>query len=316
MTAADAAAPTPHRPVPDSLLLLPLRQRISEQRLGVRALHLHRAGHDEIGHRFVQDTAENIYSVSKTVTALAVGIAAHEGLLDIEDLLVDHLPAPAGGYGRGLEQVRLRHLLTMTSGSPVLGFLDEQREHPDLSALFLATDLVAEPGERWEYSNGSTLLLSRVLTERTGQSMRDWLMPRLFEPLGILNPQWHTTRDAVTWGATGLHLKSGQLARIGQLLLQRGQHEGAQLVPGAWIDALHAEETWVATGDPEPESAHYGYGIWQCTPAGAWRADGAYGQFLLVLPEQEAVLTITSHLENRSGAEILRAVWEELLPLL
>src|SRR5699024_11640873 len=115
--------------VPDQLLLLPLRQRILEQRLGVRAVHLHRAGHEDLTHRFVEDTAENIYSVSKTVTALAVGIAAEEGLLDPEDLLSDHLPAPAGGYGTGIEQVQLRHLLTMTSGSPVLGFLDEQREH-------------------------------------------------------------------------------------------------------------------------------------------------------------------------------------------
>src|SRR5699024_5668041 len=82
------------------------------------------------------------------------------------------------------------------------------------------------------------------------------------------------------------HLKSGQLARIGRLLLQRGAHDGAQLVPAAWVDALHAEAAWVATGDPEPESTRYGYGVWRCTPQGAWRADGAYGQFLLVLPEQ------------------------------
>ena len=302
--------------VPDQLLLLPLRQRILEQRLGVRAVHLHRAGHEALTHRFVEDTAENIYSVSKTVTALAVGIAAEEGLLDPEDLLSDHLPAPAGGYGTGIEQVRLRHLLTMTSGSPMLGFLDEQREHPDLTSLLLGTDLIAEPGTRWEYSNGSIFLLSRVIGERTGLTMRDWLMPRLFEPLGILNPQWHTIRDGHSWGATGLHLKSGQLARIGRLLLQRGAHDGAQLVPAAWIDALHAEAAWVATGDPEPESTRYGYGVWRCTPQGAWRADGAYGQFLLVLPEQRAVVTITSHLEGRGGAEVLRAVWEELLPLL
>ena len=302
--------------VPDQLLLLPLRQRILEQRLGVRAVHLHRAGREDLTHRFVEDTAENIYSVSKTVTALAVGIAAEEGLLDPEDLLSDHLPAPAGGYGTGIEQVRLRHLLTMTSGSPVLGFLDEQREHPDLTSLLLGTALIAEPGTRWEYSNGSIFLLSRVIGERTGLTMRDWLMPRLFEPLGILNPQWHTTRDGHSWGATGLHLKSGQLARIGRLLLQRGAHDGAQLVPAAWVDALHAEAAWVATGDPEPESTRYGYGVWRCTPQGAWRADGAYGQFLLVLPEQRAVVTITSHLEGRGGAEVLRAVWEELLPLL
>ena len=295
--------------VPDPLLLLPLRQRILERDLGVRAIHLHRAGHEELSHRFVEDTAENVYSVSKTVTALAVGIAAEEGLLQPDDLLVDHLPAPQGGYGRGVGRVTLRHLLTMTSGSPVLGFLDEEREHEDLTSLALSTDLVAAPGEHWEYSNASIFLLSRVLTERTGRTMRDWLMPRLFEPLGILNPQWHTTRDGHSWGATGLHLKSGQLARIGRLLLQRGAHEGAQLVPAAWVDALHAESSWVATGDPEPESTRYGLGVWRCTPDGAWRADGAYGQFLLVLPAQEAVLTLTSHLEGRPGAEILRAVW-------
>src|SRR5699024_4679895 len=209
------------------------------------------------------------YSVSKTVTALAVGIAAEEGLLQPDDLLVDHLPAPQGGYGRGVGRVTLRHLLTMTSGSPVLGFLDEEREHGDLAALVLGTDLTAAPGERWEYSNASIFLLSRVLTERTGRTMRDWLMPRLFEPLGILNPQWHTTRDCHSWGATGLHLKSGQLARIGRLLLQRGAHEGAQLVPAPWVDALHAESSWVATGDPEPESTRYGLG------GGAHRRDGA-----------------------------------------
>jgi len=302
--------------VPDHLLLLPLRQRILEKDLGVRALHLHRAGHEDITHRFADDTVENIYSVSKAVTALAVGIAAAEGLLDVEDLVVDHLPAPEGGYGEGIDQVRIRHLLTMSSGSPVLGFVDEHRDHPDLTGLFLGTDLLAAPGERWEYSNGSILLLSRVIGERTGMTMRDWLMPRLFEPLGIVNPQWHTTRDGHSWGASGLHLKSGQLARIGRLLLQRGEHEGTQLVPAAWVDALHADGSWVATGDAEPESVRYGYAVWDCTPDGAWRADGAYGQFLLVLPEQQAVLTITSHLEGRGGAEILRAVWQELLPLL
>ncbi|GAA1488705.1 serine hydrolase domain-containing protein [Brachybacterium sacelli] len=311
MTSAEAVSA-----LPDHLLLLPLRQRISERALGVRAIHVHRRGREDVSHRVVEDTAENIYSCSKTVTALAVGIAGAEGLLDVEDRLVDHLPAPAGGYGRGIDHVRLRHLLTMTSGSPVLGFLEEQRDHEDLAALILGTELIAAPGQRWEYSNGSIYLLSRVITERTGQSMRDWLMPRLFEPLGILNPQWHTTRDGHSWGATALHLKSWQLARIGRLLLQRGEHEGTQLIPAAWIDAMHGAEAWVATGDAEPESLHYGYGVWQCSPEGAWRADGAYGQLIIVLPQQDTVVTITSHLEGRGGAEILRAVWEELLPLL
>lgn len=301
---------------PDPLLLLPLRQRIHELRLGVRALHLHRPGRAPLVHRFVDDTAENVYSVSKTVTALAVGIARAEGLLEIEDRLVDHLPAPAGGYGEGVEQIRLRHLLQMTSGSPVTCFVDIEREHPDPASLFLATDLVHAPGVRFEYSNGGVLMLSRVITEATGHSLRDWLLPRLFHPLGILNPQWATTRAGHTWGATGLQLRSGGMARLGDVLAGGGTVDGQGLVPGEWVAAMHAADSLVPTGDAEPESARYGHGIWDCTVPGAWRADGAYGQFLLVLPAQEAMLAVTSHLEGRGGAEILRAVWQELLPLL
>lgn len=300
-------------PVPDALLLLGLRQRIIERGLGVRGIHLHRAGRPDLEHRFVEDTPENLYSVSKTVTALAVGLAREEGLLDVEDLLVDHLPAPPGGYGAGVERIRLRHLLTMTSGSPVTAFTEDERLDPDLTARFLATDMVDEPGSTFTYSNGSTYLLGRVVAERGGAELRDWLMPRLFEPLDLLNPQWFTCRAGHTWGATGLRLRTSELARIGRLLLQRGAWEGRQLVPGEWIDRLHAD--WVQTGDPDPESPRYGFQVWDCSVPGAWRADGAYGQFVVVLPEQEAVLTITSHREG-TGQDILRAVWDELLPLL
>src|SRR5699024_11188874 len=145
---AMSSAPDHLRPdaVPDPVLRLPLRQRIIEQGLGVRAIHLQRAGHPELSHRFVEDTAENVYSISKSVTALAVGIAQDEGLLSVDDRLVDHLPAPSGGYGEGIEQVRLRHLLTMTSGSPITVFLDEQREDEDVTGLFLGTSLLTAPG--------------------------------------------------------------------------------------------------------------------------------------------------------------------------
>lgn len=341
-TAPDpATAPNP-TPVPDTLLLVPLRQRITERHLGVRAIHVIRPGQATVSHLFRADTPENLYSISKTVTALAIGIAQHEGLLDLDDLLVDHLPAPEGGYGEGVDGIRLRHLLTMTSGSPVTAFLDDEREHPHLTDHFLGTDLSAAPGDGFVYSNGSIFMLSRVITERTGQSMRDWLMPRLFEPLGIRNPQWFTDVEGYTWGATGLHLTSEQMSRIGALLLAEGTApddaageaaapdgaaaegtapdgaagEGRRLVPAAWIRSLHADDAWVPTGDPEPESGKYGLGVWKCTVPGSWRADGAFGQFLVILPEQNACVAITSHLEGVPGAEILRAVWEELLPLL
>lgn len=297
----------------DAAILLPLRQRILERGLGVRAVHLHRAGRPDVEHRRMEDTAENLYSVSKTVTALAVGIARSEGLLDIDDRLLDHVPAPRDGLGRGVEGIRLRHLLTMTSGSPITCFTDEQRLAPDVEGLFLGTDVRSVPGERFEYSNGSTYMLGRVIARASGQDLREYLLGRLFEPLGILNPQWFRCRAGSTWGATGLHLYTSELARIGRLLLQRGSWEGEELVPAAWVDALH--ERWTPTGDDDPESARYGLQVWDCTPEGAWRADGAYGQLVIVLPRQEAVVTITSHHEGE-GADILSAVWDELLPAL
>ncbi len=323
--------------VPDHLLLAPLRARILTEQLGVRAVHLHRAGRPELTTRFMDDTVENLYSVSKTVTALAVGIARKEGLLEVDDLLVQHLPVPPGGFGEGVEQVRLHHLLTMTSGNPITVFEDAQRDHPDVASLFLSTDLVREPGAAFEYSNGSVFLLSRLITERTGQSMRDWLLPRLFEPLGILNPQWFSARCGTTWGATGLNLRSGQVARIGRLMLQGGRWEGRQVVPREWVDLMHDEDTWVPTAPGiaghagsdgespntqpadapvDPEGKFYGYGVWRCSQPGAWRADGAYGQMLLILPEQQASVAITAHLEGSPGSDIMAAVWEELLPLL
>ncbi|MFE5777041.1 serine hydrolase domain-containing protein [Brachybacterium sp. NPDC056505] len=316
MTPASAPSAAPSAPVPDPLILLPLRQRILEKRLGVRAAHLHREGHDDLEVRFVEDTSENVWSVSKTVTALAAGIAQKEGLIDLEDRLIDHLPTPAGGYGRGMELVRLRHLITMTSGNPITVFLDSEREDPHLTDLLLRTPLVRAPGERFEYSNGSIFLLGRTIAERSRSSLRDYLLPRLFEPLGIVNPQWHSDREGRTWGATGLHLRTREVARIGRLLLQRGAWEGEQLVPAEWIDAMHAESSWVPTGEMEPENTRYGYGVWKCSVPGAWRADGAFGQFSIVLPDRRAVVTLTSHHEAGPTQEILRAVWQELLPLL
>src|SRR5690606_11826319 len=125
------------------------------------------------------------------------------------------------------------------------------------------------------------------------------------------------------WGeathATSASIGTGgpepESARCGCGVWPRTPH-GAWRAPAAGVEAMHATRGWIAPGDPEPESARYGYGVGQCTPDGAWRADGALGQLLIVLPEQDAAVTVTSRLEGRGAAEILRAVWEELLPLL
>ncbi|WP_265520262.1 serine hydrolase domain-containing protein [Oerskovia flava] len=300
----------------DTALLDDFRRRTEEQDLGVYGVHVHREGHDPLEHRFRADDRVHVWSGSKTFTAVAIGIARGAGLLDLDDPVLDHFADHRGRVGAGVDQVTIRHLLQMTSGSPVTWFeLPADAPH-DVAATFLSADLVTRPGERFDYSNASTYLLGRVVERVSGEDLRDYLVPRLFDPLGIANPQWLRCPLGFSEGAKGLHLTTSELARLGRLLLQRGTWEGVSLVPADFVDAMHTDVVSTAHFSTDPESAGgYGYQVWTSTPDGAWRADGRYGQFSIVLPRQRAVVTVTAHNE-RNANDILRAVWDGLLPAL
>lgn len=299
----------------DDHLLADYARLDAERALGSYGIHVHREGHAPVEHRFRADDRVNVYSCSKTVTALAVGIARAEGLLDLDDLLVDLVPHD-GPLGAGVDGVTLRHLLHMSSGSPVTWFERPADAPRDVAAAFLGTDLVAPPGERFEYSNGSTYLLGRAVAAASGQDLRDYLVPRLFDPLGVVNPQWLRCPLGYSEAAKGLHLTTSELARVGRLLLQDGTWEGSELVPADYVQAMHTDVVDTSTFSTDPESTGgYGYQVWRCTPDGAWRADGKYGQFSVVLPEQRAVVTVTAHNEAVAN-DILRAVWDTVLPRL
>ncbi len=301
-------------PATDTALLHGFRLRNIEQNLGVYGIHLHREGHEPVEHRFRADDLVHLYSGSKTVTALAIGIARAEGLLDLDDAVISFFP----GYrhAEGVETMTVRDLLRMASGNTFTWWGPGQLAEPDLLGAFLVSELVAEPGARFEYSNGCSYVLSRIIHAVSGQDLRDYLMSRLFEPLRISNPQWMRCPQGFSQGAIGLHLRTAQFARIGQLLLQGGRWDGDQLVPSEYITRMHTDLIDNTTFSPDPEGqAGYGYHVWRCTVDDAWRADGKYGQFSVVLPRRRAVVTITSHNEGVAN-DILRAVWEEVLPLL
>lgn len=299
----------------DPTVLHGFRLRTVERGLGTYGVHLFWEGRGSVEHRFRSDDRVNLYSASKTVTALAVGMAQSEGLVELEAPLLTYLGAGAP-HADGLEQITVRHLLQMTSGSPFTWFSPGQDHVRDRAAAFLNTPLVAEPGRHFEYSNGSTYMLGRIVEAVSGQDLRDFLVPRLFDPLGVDNPQWLRCPLGHSLGATGLHLRTSELARIGRLLLQGGAWDGAQLVPADFVAAMHTDVVPTDRPDVDPEAAAgYGYQAWRCTTSGAWRADGKYGQFSVVLPQQRAVVTITAHHEG-VAADLLRAVWEEILPRL
>ncbi|UOE45391.1 serine hydrolase domain-containing protein [Agromyces larvae] len=262
-------------------------------------------------HPYAADEPHLLFSVSKSFTSAAVGLAIDEGLLSLDDRVVDLLPddAPADP-DEHLAELRVGHLLTMTSGhdGDAMRAVDEQPAGPGAgwARQMLALPVVHEPGSRFEYNTGATYLLAAILHRVTGEHLVDYLMPRLFEPLGIDRPTWEEDPDGIVVGGFGLSLTTEQLAAFGQLLLQRGRWGDRQLLPPEWVVAATAAEVPNApSANPDWEQG-YGFQFWRCR-FGAYRADGAFGQFAIVWPEPRLVFAITGGLGDMQP--VLDAIW-------
>jgi hypothetical protein len=154
---------------------------------------------------------------------------------------------------------------------------------------------------------------SAIVQHVTGQTVLDYLRPRLFEPLGIENPTWETSPQGISTGGFGLSIRTEDIAKFGQLYLQNGKWHDQQLVPADWIAAATAAQTSNGSNPASDWDQGYGYQFWRCRH-GAYRGDGAFGQYCIVLPEQDAVIAITSGV--RDMQQILNLVWDHLLPAL
>jgi CubicO group peptidase (beta-lactamase class C family) len=285
-------------------VLARLVEGIDRDRLGAYGVVV-RIGDDEVAHRWRSDDRENLYSVSKGVCALAVGMAVDAGILALDTRVPELLPGIA--FGEGVEDVTVEHLLTMTSGIDFAWFGDQPVPGPDLAQAMLGRP---SRGRVFQYSDASPYVAMRMLEAAVGD-VRDWLIPRLFGPLGIEDPQWHRCPLGFVVGGSGLELRTGELARIGRLLRDRGAWEGGQLVSPGWVGRMHA--TWVETGGAAP-FARYGLAAWD-GPGDAWRLDGRYGQYVLVDGSRDAVVTITAHEEERDHllAELAVAALAEVV---
>jgi CubicO group peptidase (beta-lactamase class C family) len=284
--------------------IAPYVKAIEDRKLKSEGVIVMRRGEKAAEHRWVPDEARNVFSVSKSFTSIAVGMALDEGKLSLGDKVLDIFPVP--DPSPWLKALNLEHLLTMTRGHG-------EFSRPRSVAEALAQPLVHEPGSLFIYDNGSPFLASAMLTEKTGKTVRDYLVEKLFGPLGIPEPCWAESDDGYTIGATGLETTTASLAVFGQFLLRRGEWQGRQLVSSRWIDS--AARPHVSTRDSvHPDyDLGYGYFFWPCRH-GAYRADGKDGQFVIVLPREDAVVAITSNEENMKP--ILYTVWDHILPRL
>ncbi|WP_051432752.1 serine hydrolase domain-containing protein [Promicromonospora kroppenstedtii] len=267
-------------------------------------------------HPHTADRPHVMFSVSKSFTSTAVGIAVHEGLLALDDRVVDLLPddAPAD-QGEHLRAMRVRDLLTMTTGhsASTMEGIDRTISLPGAgwARAILAQPVEHEPGTHFVYNTGATYLLSAILHRLTGERLLDYLTPRLLAPLGITHATWEQDPDGIDAGGFGLSITTEEMAAFGQLYLQGGAWAGQQLVPAEWVAAATAAQVPNGPHDWPDWNQGYGYQFWQCRH-GAFRADGAFGQYVVVWPEKDLVVTMTSGLSDLQS--VLDVVWETLLP--
>ncbi|MCL2832303.1 MAG: beta-lactamase family protein [Treponema sp.] len=276
---------------------------IEKMGLNVEGVVVYLHGKEIARQRRIPEKPKNVWSVSKSFTSIAIGMAIDEGRLKLSDSVTKILDRenPDARW----KALTLEHLLTMTMGHP------EYSRPDNIDEIFLF-EITRDPGTYFLYDSACTLLASAMLTRTTGLKVRDYLLDRLFRRLGIKDPVWEESRDGYTAGAVGLEITTTDMAVFGQFLLQRGNWKGKQLVSSAWIEA--ATRTQVPTMPAQDKADYdlgYGYQFWTCRH-GAFRCDGKNGQFIIVLPSLDAVIAINSDEENMKP--ILWAVWDYFLP--
>jgi CubicO group peptidase (beta-lactamase class C family) len=264
---------------------------------------------------YAADDLHIMYSVSKSFTSTAVGFAQQEGLLNVNDLVLSHFPELAPEKpAEQMKNMRIRDLLRMSSGhqNDMNQLIKANKDGAWIKA-FLATEVENKPGTRWVYNSACSYMLAAIVQKVSKQTLEEYLRPRLFEPLGILPMLWGKSPEGINLGDGGLTLRTEDLAKFGQLYLQKGMWNGKRLLNEHWVEEATALQTSTG-GNPDSNwDAGYGYQFWRNKSTG-YRADGAFGQFSFVLPQYDAVLAVTSGTGDTAG--VMDTVWQYLLPAL
>jgi len=263
---------------------------------------------------YQKDDPHVMFSLSKSFTSTGIGLAAAEGKLTIDDPVLRYFPEDAPAEpSPNLKAMRVRDLLAMSTGQHTDDLQKFSFTAPGderLTHAFLALPVAHKPGTHFLYNTPATYMLSAILKKATGMDLFDYLGPRLFAPLGIEGATWDKSRDGISLGGYGLKIRTEDIARFGQLYLRKGLWNGKQVVPAAWIAQATARQTSNGSNPDSDWDQGYGYQFWRCRH-GAFRGDGAFGQFCVVMPEQDAVVAITSGTRDLQG--VLDLVWAHIL---
>jgi CubicO group peptidase (beta-lactamase class C family) len=259
------------------------------------------------------DRRHLLYSLSKSFTSTAAAFAAAEGLLRLDDPVIAHFPElDAEVTDPRSRSMLVRHVASMASGHAEETWGEVTAADPaEPVRAFLKLPPDQDPGTIFAYNQSCTYTLAAIIQRASGQTLTDYLRPRLFDPLGIGAVAWQQHPAGRDLGFTGLHVTTDAIAALGQLYLQRGSWNGEQLLSEEWV--AEATRSHVANaGENIDWRQGYGFQFWMSQHG--YRGDGAYGQFALVLPEQDAVVAITA--STVAMQSLLDAVWEYVLPAL
>lgn len=226
------------------------------------------------------------HSMCKSVTGMAVGLLISEDQLRLDDRVIDVFGKRKNILGVLRQRdITIRHLLTMTSNVSY----NEPRIFAgnEWTKSFLESSVHDTPGTVFEYNSMNSYMLSAVITEITGQTMMEYLRPRLWEPLGITRVFWESSPQNITKGGWGLFIRPEDAAKLGQLYLQMGMWNGRQIIPEDWVRESVKKQVIIDKEDPEGRG--YGYQIWEGLREGGYNFNGMLGQNVIVYPDLKMV---------------------------
>ena len=269
---------------------------------------------------YAADLKHTLYSCSKSFTATAIGFAISENLLSVNDKIIsffpNDLPDTVSNY---LSELTVKDALSMSDGQEPDPTGASVSKDSNWVKSFLSVPILYKPGTKFLYNSLGTYMLSAIVQKVTGQKVIDYLKPRLFDPLGIEGMDWEVDPSGINTGGWGLRLKTEDMAKFGQLFLQKGKWKGKKILPASWISEastlkiVQHPDYSQAKRDSSDWEQGYCYQMWRCRH-NAYRADGAFGQFIIIMPDQDAVIVFTG--ETPSMQEQINLVWEYLLPAL
>jgi CubicO group peptidase (beta-lactamase class C family) len=293
--------------------------RLEEQSIECHSLMIVHRGHVIAEGWWAPYSAERphlLYSLTKSFTSVAVGLAIGDGLLSLEDRVVDVLPdrVPTGISEQGC-RITVHHLLSMTSGHREDSLAEAwQLEPDDLVKGFLRLPFHHAEGTRHVYDNSTTYILARMVERVTGCGLPELLEERLFEPMGIEGAEWDRVASGAAFGFHGLHLTTEAVAAFGELLLRGGRWGDRQLVPREWLELAtrrHVETLPLPGWSQNPDFLHgYGYQFW--ISRHGYHGHGAFGQYCVVVPSHDLVVAVTGAIDQTD--EMPGVLWDCLLP--